>query len=240
MIALIQARMGSSRLPGKVLTEIYEGKTVLDLICEKLSNSNVLDYIILTSTNERDNVIVDYAIKNQIRYFRGSESDVLERFCSAIDRIKVPAFIRVCADNPLLSLIFLNDLVTDMKDLDYLSHSVNSTPGIQTHFGLFAEAVNSSALLKLNEELPKDSPLREHVTAGLYTNNTKFKCEFIEVQHLKPNLRFTIDDLEDLEIMKSVLKTSNIDFGDPDSISKSLINSDQEARMLKQIIKYEK
>jgi len=240
MIALIQARMGSSRLPCKVLTEIFEGKTVLDLICEKLCDSNVSNYIILTSTNERDNVIVDYAIKNQIRYFRGSESDVLERFCSAIDQINVPAFIRVCADNPLLSLTFLNDLVTDMKDLDYLSHSVNSTPGIKTHFGLFAEAVNSSALLKLNEELPKDSHLREHVTAGLYTNKAKFKCEFIEVKHLKPNLRFTIDDLEDLEIMKSVLKTSNIDFGDPNSLSKSLINPDQEARMLKQIRKYEK
>ena len=240
MIALIQARMGSTRLPGKVLTQIFEGKTILDLICEKLSDSNVLDYIILTSRNKRDDVIAGYANKNDIKYFRGSESDVLERFCSAIDQFKIPAFIRVCADNPLLSLTFLNDLVTDMKDLDYLSHSVNSKPAIKTHFGLFAEAVSSNALLKLNEELPKDSRLREHVTTGLYQNKTKFNCEFIEVDYLNPNVRFTIDDLEDLDIIKSVLKTSNVDFGDRKISLNSFVNSEQRNRMLKQIRKYEK
>jgi len=240
MIALIQARMGSTRLPGKVLTQIFEGKTILDLICEKLNESKVLDYIILTSINKRDDVIVDYANKKNIKYFRGSELDVLERFCSAIDHFKIPTFIRVCADNPLLSLTFLNELVTDLKDIDYLSHSIKGTPAIKTHFGLFTEAVNSKALLKLNEELPKDSQLREHVTAGLYQNKMKFNCELIEVDYLNPNLRLTIDDLEDLDIIKSILKTANIDFGDPNILTNSFVNSELENRMLKQLEKYEK
>jgi len=240
MIALIQARMGSTRLPGKVLAQVFEGRNMLHLICDKLNDSNVDDFIILTSINNNDDVIADFAIKNGFKYFRGAESDVLGRFCSAINEYKLPSFIRVCADNPILSRSYLNDLVTDFKDLDYLSHSFNGVPGIKTHFGLFAEAVNSKALLKLDEELPMDSRLREHVTAGLYENKLKYNCEFIEVDYLHPNLRFTVDDLEDLEIIKNIENISNIDFGDPKLSLNSLINAELKDRMFRQIRKYEK
>ena len=101
-IAIIQARTGSSRLPGKILLEI-EGKTMLEHMIERVSKSKKLDKIVIATTNEKnDDAIVSLAKKLNVDYFRGSEEDVLERYYVACYQYKADIVVRLTSDSPLL------------------------------------------------------------------------------------------------------------------------------------------
>lgn len=96
---IIQARLGSTRLPGKILLPFYEGKSILELMIDKLSvvSKNI---VLATSTNELDNGLELFAKKHCIVCFRGDENDVLSRFIDAASENDVRHLIRVCSDNP--------------------------------------------------------------------------------------------------------------------------------------------
>src|SRR5438105_3726664 len=99
-VAIVQARMGSSRLPGKVMMKIA-GRPLLVYLVERISRSRALDGIIVaTTTNPRDNVIIEECERRGIPNFRGSESDVLRRYVSAARACLADIVVRVTADNP--------------------------------------------------------------------------------------------------------------------------------------------
>src|SRR6516225_1937930 len=99
-VAIVQARMGSTRLPGKVLMKIG-GRSLLVYLVERLSRARTLDAIIVaTTTNPRDNVIIEECERRGILNFRGSESDVLGRYVSAARACSAEIIVRVTADNP--------------------------------------------------------------------------------------------------------------------------------------------
>src|SRR5438105_4638753 len=99
-VAIVQARMGSSRLPGKVMMKIA-GRPLLVYLVERISRSRALDGIIVaTTTNPRDNVIIEECERRGIPNFRGSESDVLRRYVSAARACQADIVVRVTADNP--------------------------------------------------------------------------------------------------------------------------------------------
>ena len=110
-VGIIQARTGSSRLPGKIMMKI-EGKTMLEHMIERVSKSKKLDKIVIaTTTKENDDVIVSLAKQLKIDYFRGSEDDVLDRYYKASKQFDADVVVRLCSDSPLLDGKIIDDVV---------------------------------------------------------------------------------------------------------------------------------
>lgn len=230
---IIQARMGATRLPNKLLLPFYKSLTVLDILLEKLSKQFPNSCIVLaTTTSEKDNCIVDIA-KNysQISVFRGSEQNVLERFIMAASSHNVDKIIRICADNPFLDMQYLDFLLTNAvnTNYDYVGFQFpNGTPTIKSHIGLFAEYTTLSALKKV-AELTQDKLYIEHVTNYIYANPDVFNCFFYNVPDFISNrtdVRLTLDTPADFELLKElfhqmmeIYATDNMNFLASDLLS---------------------
>ena len=105
---IIQARMGSSRLPNKVLLR-YKNLSILDILINRLKNTRLIDKIIIATTNNKEDIkIVNYCKNNNIKYFRGSECDVLSRYYYAAKKYKIKNIIRITSDCPLIDYRILN------------------------------------------------------------------------------------------------------------------------------------
>lgn len=207
-MVIVQARMMSTRLPGKILKPFYNGHSILELQLERISKA-LPEYkcVVATTTNPADEEVVDTCEKLAVNCFRGSENDVLQRFIDCADTYKAERVVRVCSDNPFLDIGSLNELVKLDVDsgIDYLSYcDVNGTPAIRTHWGLFAEVVSLDALKKVATET-NDLFYHEHVTNYIYGNSSKFNVSLINapaaVYH-REDLRFTIDTPTDFEAMR--------------------------------------
>ena len=187
---VIQARTGSTRLPNKMLLPFYASKGILELLLEKLRNSfNNLPIIVATTTNNRDDVIVELCLKNKIKYFRGSENNVLQRFIDVANKFSLTKIIRVCADNPFLSMEALSVLISKFpnSDLDYMSFQTsNRVPVIRTQYGFWTEAVTLIALKRIKKQTNSLNFL-EHVTNYIYDHHkVKEKCQGSrKINHIK-------------------------------------------------------
>ena len=198
---ILQVRMGSTRLPHKVLLPFFEQKSILDIILEKLSFTNPV--IIATTTNIMDDVIEQYAIEHDLKCFRGSEDDVLARFIAAAEFYNYSKMIRICSDNPFLDKQALQQLFETGKntDVDYIGFQVNNLPAIKTHFGFWAEWVSVEALQRV-ATMTENSFYHEHVTNYIYEHPHLFKIQWLDVDNClknRQNIRLTIDTVEDFE-----------------------------------------
>lgn len=209
---IIQARAGSSRLPGKMLMPFYHNLTILEIIILNLLDFFDKDQIIIATTvNPDDEEIAELGKKLKVNTFRGDETDVLKRFIDAAEHFSVSAIVRVCGDNPFLQANEVKHLYKEYMKLpataDYLSFSFpDKTPVIKSHLGLFAEITSLNVLKKVSE-CTKDDFYHEHVTNYIYTNPYKFKIELIDLpDNLKDrkDLRMTIDTREDFDLMKDM------------------------------------
>ncbi|MBT7377357.1 MAG: glycosyl transferase family 2 [Candidatus Marinimicrobia bacterium] len=207
---VIQARLGSKRLPNKMLLPFYEGKGVLELLIEDLLiNFNNLPIIIATTGSIRDDPIIKLCLKHKVNYYRGSETNVLERFVDVANKFSLKKIIRVCADNPFLNMEYLNILIQNFSksDADYLSFQTSKNiPVIRTHYGFWAEGVTLEALKKIQRNTNKAIYL-EHVTNFIYENSVEFKIEFTNIdsfieQH--NSIRMTLDTYEDYLLLKEI------------------------------------
>lgn len=218
LIFLIQARLGSSRLPNKILKHIFRTKTLLDfsynrLLISKHITSN--DITVLTTNSRIDDKLCDHLFKKNIKFYRGLESNVFERFYNFIIHLNEDNkyFFRICADNPFIEPIFLDKIINFIKHndhYDYISYG-NKLPGILTGLGLFAEAIKTETF-KRAYKLNRDSYQNEHVTPIFYENKNIFKCKFFSIpQVLNSNkYRFTVDTIEDLDVIRSIISKLNI------------------------------
>lgn len=201
---IVQARGGSTRLPNKILLPFYKGKSILELMIEKLKQVTDTDIIIATSVNPNCDVIEQTAIANGVKCYRGSENDVLQRFIDAAEYFNTDRIIRVCSDNPFLELTSIEKLVDSAKSqdrADYISFNIGGSPSIKTHYGFWTEYVTLGALKKV--KLLTTEPLyHEHVTNFIYANPDKFNVQWIDgpesiLKH--PDIRLTIDTPEDFQ-----------------------------------------
>jgi len=122
---IIQARMGSSRLPGKVLFK-HKNLSILDILINRLKNTRLIDKIIIATTNKKKDIkIVNYCKKNNIKYFRGSETDVLSRYYLAAKKYKIQNIIRITSDCPLVDYRIINLMIKIFKNtnIDYLANT---------------------------------------------------------------------------------------------------------------------
>jgi hypothetical protein len=198
---LVQARMGSTRLPHKVLRPFYNNNCILDLLVDKLDQVADTDIIIATSIGSENDVIEQFCKERSMVCFRGEENDVLKRFIDAAEANGVDRIVRVCSDNPFLELNSIKKLVEVAKksDAEYISFDINGSPSIKTHFGFWTEYVSLGALKKV-QSLTDEKIYHEHVTNYVYSNPAAFKVEWLEGPIClkgRSNIRLTIDTFED-------------------------------------------
>ena len=210
IVIIIQARLSSTRLPGKVLKPFIADQTILSLQVDGLKALG-FPIILATSINKADDPLELFAEQHQIECFRGSESDVLSRF---IEATSSKYLIRVCSDNPFLDINSVHDFIASLEEgNDYISYmDSKETPAIKTHWGLFTELVSKKALQKayqLTKAHPEKSFYREHVTNYLYGNPEQFKVNLLPAPDMlinRSDLRFTVDTQEDFLNMQHLYK----------------------------------
>lgn len=200
---IVQARMGSTRLPGKILKQFYGGKTLLETLLENLHKVQGSKVIVATSVNENNDQLEKFLTEKGELVFRGSENDVLDRFIKAAEANGVDGIVRICSDNPFMDWHGIAQLVKKAKisDADYIGFRINDKPSILTHFGFWGEFVRLSALKRVAETTEEGTPAHEHVTYHIYNHPDEYKCEWIlcpDFLQGRNDIRLTIDTPEDL------------------------------------------
>lgn len=214
---VIQARMGSTRLPDKVLMNLG-GKPVLSHVLERLKNlKEEYKRIIATSTLQRDNKIEEFCKENHILCFRGSENDVLDRYYQAAKLFKLEHIVRLTGENPLVDARNLEFLIKEhlRSDADYSSNKFEVNSGLP--IGVGCEIFKFSALQKSWIEGKKNNH-REHINEYILENLHKFKASFVKAINNRlskcKDLRLTIDTKEDFEFVENIinlLKNNNLE-----------------------------
>lgn len=207
---VIQARLASTRLPGKVLRPFQDGRSILDILLHSLSQTK-LPLVLATSTATADDPLAEYCKEHNIPCFRGSEQDVLDRFLQAADRMGFTHAVRVCADNPFFVADLIMPMITALEKVpsaDYISfQNAEGIPAIRTHWGLLGELVKVSALRRATE-MTQDAFYREHVTNYLYGHPEIFELTWLEAPaeiFARHDLRFTVDNQADFELAEELL-----------------------------------
>ena len=200
---IIQARTSSTRLPGKIILEIEEQITFLDVLLNRLKSLNIDFPIFLATSNLKvDSVLENFANKHKIQFYTGSEQNVLERFINCAEENELDVMIRICSDNPFIDYKSIEKLYNNYNGEDYLSYKINDSPSILTHFGFFTEIVSLKALKKLADK--KDNNCIEHVTNCIYKNPAEFNVRFLVEEIKNHEIRCTLDTKEDFNILKEL------------------------------------
>jgi len=198
---IVQARMGSSRLPGKVMSGLG-GRPMFSFLMERLRRCKAVDTIILATTNQpEDDHLAELGQSLSAKVIRGPERDVLARFAMAAQATTANTLVRVTADCPLLDPDLLAETIAEfhIQEVDYLSNCVPpSYPD-----GLDVEVFTRDALLKAQKECLSDEQ-REHVTPWMRESGD-LKVGSKQNNEDLSALRWTVDEPEDLEVIRSVV-----------------------------------
>ncbi len=193
---VIQARMGSSRLPGKVLKPIADRPLVGHVLGRLGQLRHPARVIVATSTESGDDAIADFCTDHGIACFRGSELDVLARYAASARHWKLDHIVRLTADNPFTDIEELDRLIElHLSGKSDYSHSFGQLP-----IGVGAEIFSRQALDRSDREGHAPHH-REHVDEYILENPDQFSCAVLEVSKHKssPSLRLTVDTQEDYE-----------------------------------------
>ncbi len=213
IVAIIQARVGSTRLPGKVLLDL-KGKTVLNHVVDRVKKSKYINEVIVATTDlEQDDKIVDECNKIGCKYFRGSESDVLSRYYLCAKENNAAIVIRITSDCPLI-----DPLVIDKMLYFYLNNNyrlVTNAGDISNRTyprGLDTEIFDFNTLENVYKNTNEDYQ-KEHVTPYIYENEKSVYYYKNDVDYSR--YRLTLDTNEDFELIGKIydlLYINNEDF----------------------------
>ena len=247
---ILQARVGSSRLPDKMILPFYEGKSIFELLLQKLIfHFHTENVILATSENRENDILETIATSKNIKTYRGFENDVLNRFIEAAEHFDVKNIIRVCCDNPFLDINEIYRLIFASENdncVDYISFKVDDIPSIKTHFGFWTEFVTLETLKKVNT-ITSEKIYHEHVTNYIYENPQLFNIKLLDTTNIlsnRKNIRLTLDTINDFHILSEIyffLKKKYSDhFGINEIIEFLDENSFYKSEMEKQIKNNEK
>lgn len=200
---IVQARMTSTRFPGKVLKEVL-GKPLLEYQIERLCRVKMADDVIIATTlNQTDQPIVDLCEKLGVKYFRGSEEDVLSRYYYAAQEAGADVVVRVTSDCPLIDPTVIDKVIDYYKHntYDYVSNVMQRT----YPRGMDTEVFSMSALERAFREA-KELPEREHVTLYLERHPELFGPGDIAYKEDQSRHRWTVDQEEDFQLIKLILE----------------------------------
>lgn len=206
---IIQARMGSTRLSGKVLKKIKD-KTLLEHILFRLKRlSHNVELVIATSNLKKDDVLEEFCKNNDILYFRGSEQNVLERYYLCAKEYKMEHIIRLTGDNPFVDVEELDNLI----DLHISSNSDYSRSFAVLPKGVGAEIFTLEALETSYFYGKKDNH-KEHVNEYIEENEDNFKISELTVKKEKsrPEITLTVDTMDDYKKACFIVENSKNEY----------------------------
>ena len=211
MIALIQARVNSKRLPKKVLLKINR-RTILEIIHKRLEKSKFITKIIFIIPNDKKNLILEKKLINlKYEYFKGSSLNVLKRYYDAAKFYKLKNLIRITSDCPLIDPSIIDKMILKFRknNLDYLS---NNNPPSFPH-GLDLEIIKFDSIKKayLNAKSSRD---KEHVTYYITRNKKMFRIKNFMNKKDSSQIRITLDYKKDFTVIKKIFNNfyPNINF----------------------------
>lgn len=212
VVALVQARMGSSRLPGKVLADI-EGRTMIDRVVARTARASLVDeVVVLTTVSPADDAVAAHCEHAGLRCLRGSEEDVLDRYYQATRQLGADPILRITGDCPLIDGEIIDRAIEVFRgsSLDYVSYE---WPEATFPRGLDVEVLRADALTAAWQE-SDESADREHVTRFIYRHPDHFQLGgFAHGENLS-NLRWTVDAPADLEFVRAIYREfGRDDFG---------------------------
>jgi spore coat polysaccharide biosynthesis protein SpsF len=224
--AVVQARMGSTRLPGKVLRPVL-GRPLLDYLIQRLRRASRVDEVVVaTSTQTADDAIFDYCRQSATTCVRGDEQDVLARYHLAAHTLAADVVVRLTADCPLLDPVVLDRVIERflVGDVDYVSNVlVRSYPR-----GLDTEVFSVAALDAAHVEA-RDPAEREHVTPFIWLRPDRFRLANVAHELDLSAHRWTVDTEEDFELIRRMLEAlrdQGLDFDLADCIALLARNPD--------------
>ncbi|MBI4511830.1 MAG: glycosyltransferase family protein [Deltaproteobacteria bacterium] len=206
-VAIVQARMTSTRLPGKVLMDLA-GRPMLAQQLRRLRRmAHVDDIVIATTTLPSDDPVVDLCRKEDARWYRGDEHDVLSRYLGAAREAKADLVIRITADCPLIfpheSDLVASELASHQSAADYASNVIERTypQGLDTE-ALYRDALERTARLATSK------PGREHVTWFIHRERPDlFERRSVKDSENNSDLRWTVDTPEDLSVIRRIYES---------------------------------
>lgn len=204
VVVIIQARMNSSRLPGKVLRPVL-GKSLLSYQLERLRRIPSADAICVATTRDRvDDAIVAFCAQERVECFRGSEQDVLERYAQAAAASGAGTVVRVTADCPLIDPAVVDRTIRFFLDAkggyDYVSNVLERT----YPRGMDCEVFSAELLNRAHREA-KSPREREHVTPFFYENPAKFRLGSVTHAEDLSRFRWTVDTPQDWMLIEKIL-----------------------------------
>ncbi|MBI4442280.1 MAG: Gfo/Idh/MocA family oxidoreductase [Acidobacteria bacterium] len=202
-VAIIQARMGSSRLPGKVMADI-EGRPMLGRVVDRARRARLTNQtVVITSQQACDDPIESFCAANDIPCFRGSEEDVLDRYYRAAIYFQADVIVRLTADCPLIDPEIIDETIMAFQNnaFDYVSNSLHRSypDGLDTEVFWFATLARAWSEARWKSE-------REHVTAYVLKHPELFQLGNVASPVDYSNLRWTVDQPQDLELIRAVYR----------------------------------
>ncbi len=208
VVAVVQARMGSSRFPGKMLAKLGD-EELLSWVLSRVCDAKKLDQVVLaTSTSRDDDQLAELVSNFKVLVVRGSQDDVLDRFIQAAKESKADLVVRVCADNPFVAAEEIDRLVVAHKSGSF-DYSCNHQQRLDNRYadGFGAEILSTSLLNEILK-LTTQTAHREHVTSYVWDNSAKFKIQAVEAppELAFPEVKLDIDTPEDLQKLNEFVK----------------------------------
>jgi len=203
-VAIIQARMGSTRLPGKILKPILK-KPMLKHMLERVKRAKKIDAIIIATTDAReDDVVVRLVERTEVGVFRGNEKDVLDRFYKAAQEVGANIVVRLTGDCPLMDPEVIDHVVSHFEEggsaMDYCSTPRNYSEGLDIEVFSFVALEKAWKKARLPSE-------REHVTPYIKSHSESFKIEsWREGEGNNSKMHWSVDTAEDFEFVTKIFE----------------------------------
>lgn len=205
VVAIIQARMGSSRLPGKVMKDLL-GKPMIEHLYLRVIEAELLDEVVIATTiSKEDDILCEFLATKGIKFFRGSEKDVLGRYVKVAEWVNADVIVRITGDCPLIDPHLIDMVVQAFMDSNYDYMSPRSADGLIR--GLDTEVFTRDALNRA-DCLAHDDASREHVTLYMYKHPSKFNVASFPIPgRLKDfKIRLCVDEIEDFALIYEIYK----------------------------------
>jgi spore coat polysaccharide biosynthesis protein SpsF len=204
---IVQARMTSTRLPGKILADLA-GRPMLAQELLRLRRCRLADEIVVaTTTNASDDPVIELCRQLDVRCYRGDEHDVLSRYLGAMREAQADLVVRVTADCPLIDPDEVDRVIAGASDVDYCANVLART----FPRGLDAEALWSDVLARV-ARLARSREAREHVTWFIRQERPElFAVRSIVGETDDSDLRWTVDEPEDLDLVRKIYAAAELD-----------------------------
>lgn len=203
--AIIQAKMNSDRLPGKVLMEV-EGRPLLEYLIERVRMSALIRQIVIVTTEDPlDRCIVHWCKKNKVSVFQGSETNVLENYYRVAKKYGASTIVRMLSDCPLMDPVVVDDVIQFYLDSSGVDFVANAVPLPSTYpEGMGVEVFNASALERMDRKIPLS--WEEEYVSGVVLNSRQFRTVKVDLEKDFSKYRFNVVCREDFENVARILQ----------------------------------